>query len=350
MSRPAPSVRRTRRIAVAVAAGLVTGLGTLTAPSHADDSTTPDIHARALAAQSSQSISASAVLKSTKGKRLHVSLSAGSGSDGGFLNVGLVDRAGESHSWLFKTPTKALKLNNKGKGSLTAKYKPYGNLRLTIKPVKSWKLKKCQGKLISKSRPLKVTGLFKFDSRSAWGKLGGKRVTFKGARLVKRTGLDGSACSGGGDGDGDGDATCPPASISWSAFQGSSFMSSSWSPGATKTGLVASRSAKLAKPRGALRVDFRTATVPVPTTSIGASATLAVKSQSPTTGSATLSSATGYTDVRECAGGLSYEQSLWYGVSYQNGAAPLTMKMTAYGAIRLPNSATAIIQSQTKAS
>lgn len=351
MSHPAPTVRRrTRLIAVAAAVGLATSLAAL-APAHADGPATPDHPARALAAKASQSISASAVLKSTKRKKLHVSLSAGSG---GHLTVALGDKSGEEHVWSFKVAKKTLKLNSKGKGKLvTKKIKPFGTIKLTIKPAKKWKVKKCKGKVISRTRPLKVSGLFKFDSRSAWGKVGGKKVAFKGAKLVKSTGNDSSACDGGNGGGGGGEGgTCPSPSVMWSASQGKQSMSSQWKPGAKNTTLVASRSTKLAKPKGATRMDFRAARVPTPaTTTTGGSVRIAVKSKKPTTGSATLSSATGFTLPRPCAGGKTYEESFWTGVTYRNGSKPLTMKMSAYPAIKLPNgSPTAMIYMQSKAS
>ncbi|KRF20540.1 hypothetical protein ASG90_18310 [Nocardioides sp. Soil797] len=337
---------------MAAAVALATGLGALTSPSHAADSVTPELQARALAAKASQSISASAVLKSNKRKKLHVALSAGSGNGGGSLSVSLADTAGEQHAWSFKVAAKTLKLNGKGKGKLvTKKIKPFGTIKLTISPSGKWKVKKCKGKVISKSRPLKVKGLFTFDSKSAWGKVGGKKVTFKGAKVTKSTGVDGSACDGGDGGDGgDGDA-CSGASIMWSAFRGGVAMSSQWAPGSTKAGMFASRSTKLAKPKGATRTDFRSAMVPVPATTVsGGSVSIQVNSKAPATGSATLSSSTGYPLERTCEKTKTYTTTFWSGVSYQNGATPLALKMSAYGSLKLPNGADAVIQQQSKAS
>lgn len=334
------------------AVGLITGLGALTAPTHAEQPATPDPLTMAKSSSSS-SISAAATLKSNKGKKLRVALSASSGSSGGFLAVSLVDKAGEQHSWSFKVPKKTLKLNGKGKGKLvTKKIKPFGKIKITIKPAKKWKATKCKGKLISKKRPLKITGLFQFDSKSAWGKVGGKKVKFKGGQLVKFTGKDGSACAKGGDGGdgGDGDK-CPTASASWASYVGGQGMSSQWNIGASQTTLMASRTVNLAKPKGAVRSDFRSAVVPVPTTTAGESISMAVKSKGAVTGTATLTSATGYAIPRPCAGGKSYEETFWYDVAYQNGTKPLAMKMSAYGAIKLPNSSgTAVIQMRSNAS
>lgn len=342
---PAPRVRRrTRLIAAAVSVGLVTALGTVAAPSQAEDLAAPDAQARAQAARPAQSISASATFKSNKRKKVFASVSAVRGSSGGSLTVALSQRSGEEHVWTFRIPKKALKINKAGKGRLiTKQIKPYGTVRLTIKPTGKWKVKRCKGKELSRSRPLKVNGLFKFDSRSAWGRIGGKKVALKGARLTKSTGrsCDGT---GGGGGDGDGDA-CPGASYMWMANKGNVSMTTQWGRNAKNATLIASRYAKLAKPKGASRADFRMATIPAPaTTRTSDTISMAIKSKNPTSGSAKVEGSTGFTQTQVCEKTKSFEDAWWFNASYRNSAKPLTMKMTALGNIKLPNTATTMVQ------
>lgn len=350
MIHPATALRRrTRLLAGLATAGLVIGFS-FTAPAHADDPIQPPSE-RALAkaaASSSTSIASSAILKGKKGKKIRVGINATTSKKKKGLLIVSLGHKGEEHTWTFKIPKKALKVNKKGKGKLVVKkkqLKPFGQVKLTIKPTKKWKTKKCKGVVIRKQRPLKVSGLFTFNSKSAWGKVGGKKVNFKGAKLTKHTGKDDSACSddtGGGDGDGDG--LCDGAMTMWSAFNDKGDgMFSQWAPGSGSATVMAVRSVNLAKPKGATRSDFRGAQVPIPqVTHSGDDVTLVVKTKAPLTGSTTLVGVNGFTVPMPCPDGESVDQRIWTPVSQQHGSKPLTMKMSGSSNIKIPGGNTLI--------
>lgn len=331
-----------RRRAGLAAVGLVTGLALAAspiAPGHADGATppaAPDAQAAQVAQQTKgMAISGVAALTSTKRKKLGVRVSASTSAAGGNLVVGLT-RSTEEHAWSFRVSKKTLTLAASGRGTLVTKtqIKPFGSIRLAIKPSGKWKTKRCQGQIVWKRRSLKMVGLFTFDTSSPWGSVGGKKVTFKGGSLVRSTGHECPGDGTGGDGDGAGDPCAGPVGT-WIASELASgeTLTSSWIPGKKKASLVASRSVQLAKPTQATRTDLRFAKVPAPQfVDGGASATVHATSQAPAVGSATLTGSNGFPLTRPCKGGGTYQQTVWT-ADYANGGPALAMKMSAFGNI-----------------
>lgn len=331
-------------VALLVAGVLSVGVALVAVPATAADDVgvPPSVQARRVAGGSeSTSLYARQKVTSTKHKTLVLTLSSYTYSEGTHLSIGLY-RGHEQHYWTFPMPAKNLKINAKGSGSLSTKAAtPYGSVSLRIKPQKKWKTNTCKGILVSKSRPVVLTGKFVFDSTSSWGTVGKAKFKFGTATVSRATGADGSACYASN--------ACPKAGGNWSAYEGPVAFSGSWTKG-DKTGwMYATRSVALKK--GAFRSDYIAAKVPLPqlTTDAGA-ATLAVTGRGPIKGSAKLSGDDSYTYDSHCKGGKTYSSTYWSNASFTNGTKGLQVKMSAYGTLKITDNDNGYINQRTAAS
>jgi len=309
--------------------GLVAGLGLAAAPTHADPVPTPapaDVPGRidaGTAKAGDVSVYGTTRTTSTKRKKVEALVSAG----GGTLSVSL-GLAGERHSWQFEMAAKDLKVDGKGAGTLRTKAAgPYGAIALKIVPRKSWKVEKCKGVVLARTRPVTLKGTFRFDSSGAWGAVGKKQgFSLKGA-VTRYTGKDGSSCY---------DRFCPATGGFAYFYQDNTSLSVSWR--AKKTVFRVDRYADLARPKGAYRNDSREVSIPTPvlTRGDGGAARLKLSGGKKAKGTATLRSAAGDTTT-ETSKGKSYTTTWWNNATYANGSTPLTMRMSAFGDIKLGN-------------
>lgn len=336
--RPTAARRRTRLGAGLVAAGVVAGLALTATPAHADDPApsppSPSGEFQPRAGVPSTYVYGSKSVTSTKDKNLRVSLGASKSSESG-LSVSLSQQR-EMHGWNFDMPARHLVVDSTGAGSLrTTAANPYGQISLKIVPKESWKVTKCEGKVVSKTRPVTLKGTFVFDSKSAWGKVGKKDDFSMPGTVSVYTGASNENCVGGGN-------PCPTFGGGWSNFGGNVFLSGSWRNGATTGTISGYRSVKLPEPAGAYRFDLGSAEVVAPelVSNPDGSAVLKVKTGKPgAKGTATLTAPSKFSSDGTCTGGVTYTTSSWWGAQYANGSTPLQVVMSVFGNLKLPNAA-----------
>jgi hypothetical protein len=207
-------------------------------------------------------------MTSTTHKHLRISLSASeSSSDGTHFESADVDvmRAGasENHGWEFKLKEGSLRFSpGTGKGSLTtgSQLNPFATISLKLIATGKKHTVVCHTSR-TVNQPVKVTGVFSFDTRSTgksrWGKVGGShRRTFKGKSVVTEQFGPLQFCGGA--------TTNPPciSDASWSVLkEGSGIDEVDLSGtiakvgGKTRKTVTAFRNVSLAKPKGATRFD-----------------------------------------------------------------------------------------------
>ncbi len=314
---------------------LLSGIGAL--PATAQDA------GRALTVDYVSLYTASTKVTSTTGHHLLVSVYV-SKQSGHKPTVSVTLRAPhESHTWSFSAPSSALKVNSSGKGSVTLSASAmggYGKLALHVKPVGATKTYRCQGQVVSKSRPVKVSGVMFADTKSSgrhkWGKVGSKTRSFT---FAKPSSVSWQY---------DNTATCPTpkstcyASLFWDASLFSSTAYSSLTGGTSRKSSYLSgyRSVQLHKPAGAHRSDSVTAKAPAPKLTVAndGSAVLTAKLGK---GSAKIAAPAGSDNSTPCGTGGKQEHSLTWSGSYTNGATSLKVPAQIFGAISMKNSASA---------
>ncbi|KRF17250.1 hypothetical protein ASG90_08065 [Nocardioides sp. Soil797] len=325
-----------QRRAVAILGTLATGVAlVLTSPqSSVAESSSASVTA-ARAAVTSSGFYATGTTRTSSGKKLRVSLSAYKADTASF-NISL-STAGETHSWSFRAPKSAVKINAKGAGTIKLTSKQTGGLgkiQLKLKPTGKFKAYKCAGNVHSRTRNLKVSGPFFFDTRTKpWGKVGKKsgNFSFNGSRRASFSY----------------DVDCPGpefkdpciTQLSWSAYTSTptSYLSIGGNKSGNRTTIQGSRSVTLKKPAGAFRHDSVTKKAKAPVLTVGEDDNAKLKIHG-TSGSATATSSfpsTPYTN--ECDTGTQHQVN-WSG-SLANGRPALTVKAQVFGNFRIGNSA-----------
>lgn len=338
-------LRSTRR-AVAVVSGLAVGAAlaltatpqAIAAPSATAGASSSTqgvaLNARSAAKIDYTSMYASAKVKSSKGKKLTVSVGASKSTQASFY-IGL-SVSGESHTWSFPAAKSSVKISSSGAGSAKLSAKKTGGLgmlSLKMKPAGKFKSYKCGGKVYSKSRNVKVTGKLYFNTKTKWGAVGSKRKAFK-FNLSRRVTVSY-------------DVSCPPTeypdpcttSVSWngSVSKPKSYMSISGGKTGKNSSVYAYRSVQL-KPKGAIRSDSVTKRVAAPVLSVKADKNATIKVRGTTTGTGTGKSAhEGYDYTDDCDTGTQHRMS-WSG-SFTNAKKPLVVSAQVFGSFKLPNSA-----------
>ncbi|QIX26639.1 hypothetical protein ncot_08485 [Nocardioides sp. JQ2195] len=325
-----------RRRAVAIIGTLATGAAlalTSTQPSVAESASAPGSSARA-AAISSTSFYATGMARTSSGKKLRVSLSAYKSTSASF-SISL-SAPGEYHSWSFRAPRSAVKINSKGAGVVkltSTQTGGLGKVKLRLKPDGKFKAAKCGGKVYSKSRNVKLSGPFFFNTKTkAWGKVGRKTgsFSFKDTRRVSFSY----------------NVDCPDpeyqnpcfTSLSWSAYKSSasSFVSISGSKSGSTTRVSASRSVAL-KPNGAYRYDSVSKKAKAPVLTVAPDDNAKIKVYG-TGGSATGSSSFPSTPSTSACDNGTQHRVTWFG-TFTNGSPSLVVKAQVFGNFKLGNTA-----------
>lgn len=331
----------TRAVRGLATMGLVAGLSLTATPTHADPVPPPGPAGPAVPETTGKAgstyVYGTAKDTSSKRKKLGITVSSSVSSGAGSLAVSL-GLGDERHSWSFDMPGKDLKVNAKGGGTLKTKATgPYGTVSLKLAPQGKWKVRKCKGVVEAKTRVVVLKGAFLFDSKGAWGKVGSKRSFSLKGSVTRYTGKSGDCYQ----------TLCPTVSGGGYYSNGSMSISTYWSGG--KASLSGSRSVSLPKPKGAYRYDYRSVSIPVPdlVPGEGEAAQLKIKGGKKAKGSATLSADSRFASDSQCKGDT-YTNTFWSGAQYTNGGTPLTLRMTAFGDIKLPNGSGASFNRTTK--
>lgn len=279
-------------------------------------------------------------LTSTTGHHLKVGVSA-SQSPGGKSSISVSLRQDqEFHGWTFKAAGSAISLDDTGQGTVSlasTKSAGYAALTLHVKPVGSAKLNKCEGQLVSETRPVAVSGTLFFNTKSSgshkWGSIGSKVHTFRFDRPNSVTWSY------------DNTATCPtPASpcfagLSWSDYHSTSTNSTGLFGGTsgTTSWISGSRRVSLSKPSGATRSDYNYLKTKAPKLSVAGDGSAALK-VTQGTGSATIKSPSGSTYSYPCGAGAKTRKARSWPGSYTNGSTALKVPAQIFGPMSLKNS------------
>jgi hypothetical protein len=336
---------RRRGLAVSAVAALLLGTGVATLPAVAvTKAPAPQLDGLSF-------LPAVQSLTSNTHKTLRVSLGAALTIQGGSkftsMNV-MVTRKGvpEMHTWFFDLKNGSLAFNPAtGKGSLRAgtQAEPFSKVALSLVATGKKHTVTC-GTFKTITQPVKVAGIFTFDTRSTgkgrWGKVGRNvKRTFTGkSDVLYETGLF-QTCGGG-----------PPAipcsaTITWSAFhQGAGVNEVSMSGtirsvhGKSASMLFASRNVAIAKPKNTVRTDTTNLADHRMTFVVSkGKASVHVGASGPFTGSVALISQSAGSAFSIPCGVSKTESVMSWTAPYKNGKSPLTVHEQIEGPIRLPN-------------
>jgi hypothetical protein len=267
------------------------------------------------------------------------------------LSTGTSDKS-EFHEWSFPGADGALSVDSTGAGKLTMtnpQIAPFGKMNLTITPVGDPTTQSCDGTPRSQTQKVSLDGTFFFDSMSsgknAWGTVGqkSKSFTFAATNTVTTTYVNTNPTACLPD---FGNLPCA-SSLFWQSTPNEGLSLSGVKVG-THGSIFASRTTDLSAPAGAKRIDeaFATSKKLVLTTS-GTAASLPVKSDTNSAGSAKLSAKKhGKPFSTNCkkAGKSRVETSTtWNNAKYKNGSKPLAVHEQIYGAIKIANNRAAQI-------
>ena len=302
-----------------------------------------DVPARS-GAQSSSTLAARTVLTSTTGKRLTLSVTASGTSRGSTVTIG-VAQGNESHLWSFKARAADVKIGSTGGGTVTLSNAQTGNrgrLSLRITPQATIGTRRCGTQVVSRSRPVAVSGIAFFTTGTAWGNVG------RSTRAIALAGANNVTWAY--------DVTCPTStpscttSLTWSTFRSTATSTEgiSGSSNGTTASITAFRSLTLSVPAGASRTDVVTVrSAPVPTFSQdGTSASLTATNG---TGRVSVAGSGGFSDSSPCRTGTTtgtQQDTSWFGTA-TNGATPFRVGAQVLGAFTVKDGSTASISRST---
>jgi hypothetical protein len=247
----------------------------------------------------------------------------------------------ESHSWSFQVPNSAWNLGATGSGKVKVTSKQtggFGSLTLTVAGSGAVKQTKCQGQPVSGTRHATVSGMFVFDTKAGWGKVGSTRHK---TSFSKASNIYWSY---------DNTATCPTSPTPCTAYNGWNVSTDSATAYTTVSGTTSGkssyvygyRSVQLAKPKGASRTDLLTQSNPKPMKLTVNSDNTATGKGYAGKGSVTITSTDQATPSSSPCGDGTRNRTVmsWYGADIHQNSPPAKMAAQIYGAIVVPNTGT----------
>jgi len=323
------SIHRRARALVAGGIALVLAGGMLAAATTSAEAAPAPAPAQAKAKVSSWSFYGSTKVKTSKGKKLTVTVNGSASSSYGSMSAGFTNGT-ESHSWNFPGSKKTVKQTSKllGKISLAkGKTKNYVGIALTAKSAGKVKANKCQGKVYSKMRKVVLTGKLLVDTKAGWGKINksGFRVPGTAYRYFSVN------CDYG-------NGSCYE-STSWNIYNNTStaYTSMGGSTYGKRSSAYASRSTEIKGVKDGRRYDYVSAGK-VKKADLNAGDNKIKVFIGKTTGTLATSSDPS-TNTYKCAKKKNTKSTSWYGATLTNGSKPLKLNAQIYGDFKFANGA-----------